>query len=126
MVLLHGFSHRIAWYVKTPVNETTTSSTLCLQEPPKSIKVRKSVKSVQITTTVSNNNLIFDLFLPPDLYFLEDSPELFHYLSQSGCLKDKSLNDKELFNSVMVSVAAHVSLSPLSSLVSDLSRCTFS
>uniref|UniRef100_H3C4L1 Myosin X, like 1 n=1 Tax=Tetraodon nigroviridis TaxID=99883 RepID=H3C4L1_TETNG len=36
-----------------------------------------------------------------NLYFLEDSPELFHYLSQSGCLKDKSLNDKELFNSVM-------------------------
>ncbi|KAI3367589.1 hypothetical protein L3Q82_026435 [Scortum barcoo] len=35
------------------------------------------------------------------LYFLEDSPESFHYLSQSGCLKDKSLNDKELFNSVM-------------------------
>ncbi|XP_035529572.1 unconventional myosin-X [Morone saxatilis] len=35
------------------------------------------------------------------LYFLEESPEAFHYLSQSGCLKDKSLNDKELFNSVM-------------------------
>uniref|UniRef100_A0A7N6A7K9 Myosin X, like 1 n=1 Tax=Anabas testudineus TaxID=64144 RepID=A0A7N6A7K9_ANATE len=27
--------------------------------------------------------------------------ESYHYLSQSGCLKDKSLNDKELFNSVM-------------------------
>lgn len=40
------------------------------------------------------------------LYFLEDPPESFHYLSQSGCLKDKSLNDKELFNSVMVSVTA--------------------
>ncbi|KAM4624860.1 unconventional myosin-X [Polymixia lowei] len=36
-----------------------------------------------------------------ELYFLEDPPESFHYLSQSGCLKDKSLNDKELFNSVM-------------------------
>uniref|UniRef100_A0A4W6EEA1 Myosin X, like 1 n=1 Tax=Lates calcarifer TaxID=8187 RepID=A0A4W6EEA1_LATCA len=35
------------------------------------------------------------------LYFLEDPAESFHYLSQSGCLKDKSLNDKELFNSVM-------------------------
>ncbi|KAG7246749.1 hypothetical protein CRUP_002012, partial [Coryphaenoides rupestris] len=34
-------------------------------------------------------------------YFLGDPPESFHYLSQSGCLKDKSLNDKELFNSVM-------------------------
>uniref|UniRef100_A0A671TP67 Myosin X, like 1 n=1 Tax=Sparus aurata TaxID=8175 RepID=A0A671TP67_SPAAU len=34
-------------------------------------------------------------------YFLEDPAESFHYLSQSGCLKDKSLNDKELFNSVM-------------------------
>uniref|UniRef100_A0A3B3DI23 Myosin X, like 1 n=1 Tax=Oryzias melastigma TaxID=30732 RepID=A0A3B3DI23_ORYME len=32
------------------------------------------------------------------LYFLEDSAEAFHYLSQSGCLKDKSLNDKELYN----------------------------
>lgn len=38
------------------------------------------------------------------LYFLEDPPESFHYISQSGCMKDKSLNDKELFNSVMVSV----------------------
>uniref|UniRef100_A0AAQ6AKB0 Myosin X, like 1 n=1 Tax=Amphiprion ocellaris TaxID=80972 RepID=A0AAQ6AKB0_AMPOC len=35
------------------------------------------------------------------LYFLEETAESFHYLSQSGCLKDKSLNDKELFNSVM-------------------------
>uniref|UniRef100_A0A665TUX9 Myosin X, like 1 n=1 Tax=Echeneis naucrates TaxID=173247 RepID=A0A665TUX9_ECHNA len=29
------------------------------------------------------------------LYFLEDPAESFHYLSQSGCLKDRSLNDKE-------------------------------
>ncbi|KAK5857623.1 hypothetical protein PBY51_010853 [Eleginops maclovinus] len=35
------------------------------------------------------------------LYLLEDPPESFHYLNQSGCLKDKSLNDKELYNSVM-------------------------
>ncbi|CAG5866602.1 unnamed protein product [Menidia menidia] len=35
------------------------------------------------------------------LYCLEDPAESFHYLSQSGCLKDKSLNDKELYNSVM-------------------------
>ncbi|XP_020569124.1 unconventional myosin-X isoform X3 [Oryzias latipes] len=35
------------------------------------------------------------------LYFLEDSAEAFHYLSQSGCLQDKSLNDKELYNMVM-------------------------
>lgn len=73
-----------------------------------------------------NCNINFNLFPLPDLYFLEDSPELFHYLSQSGCLKDKSLNDKELFNSVMVSVAALLSLSPLCSLVSDLSHHLFS
>ncbi|XP_070969378.1 unconventional myosin-X-like [Oncorhynchus clarkii lewisi] len=36
-----------------------------------------------------------------ELYFLDDPPESFHYLSQSGCLKDKSLDDKQLFNSVM-------------------------
>ncbi|KAM6912324.1 unconventional myosin-X [Xenentodon cancila] len=35
------------------------------------------------------------------LYFLEDPAESFHYLSQSGCLEDKSLNDKEVYNSVM-------------------------
>ncbi|XP_012736482.2 unconventional myosin-X isoform X3 [Fundulus heteroclitus] len=35
------------------------------------------------------------------LYFLEEPAESFHYLSQSGCLQDKSLNDKELYNSVM-------------------------
>uniref|UniRef100_A0A8C5FS54 Myosin X, like 1 n=1 Tax=Gadus morhua TaxID=8049 RepID=A0A8C5FS54_GADMO len=34
-------------------------------------------------------------------YFLGEPPESFHYLNQSGCIKDKSLNDKELYNSVM-------------------------
>uniref|UniRef100_A0A3Q3MX90 Myosin X, like 1 n=1 Tax=Labrus bergylta TaxID=56723 RepID=A0A3Q3MX90_9LABR len=34
--------------------------------------------------------------------YLSDPAESFHYLNQSGCLKDKSLNDKNLFNSVMV------------------------
>uniref|UniRef100_A0A8C4S127 Unconventional myosin-X-like n=1 Tax=Erpetoichthys calabaricus TaxID=27687 RepID=A0A8C4S127_ERPCA len=37
------------------------------------------------------------------LYFLSE-PESFHYLSQSGCVKDKSLDDKQLFNSVMVAL----------------------
>lgn len=49
------------------------------------------------------------------LYFLEDPAESYHYLSQSGCLKDKSLNDKELFNSVMVSIDF---------VFSSSSRCT--
>uniref|UniRef100_A0A8C7XEM2 Myosin X, like 1 n=1 Tax=Oryzias sinensis TaxID=183150 RepID=A0A8C7XEM2_9TELE len=31
----------------------------------------------------------------------KNSAEAFHYLSQSGCLQDKSLNDKELYNMVM-------------------------
>ncbi|XP_048857839.1 unconventional myosin-X [Brienomyrus brachyistius] len=35
-----------------------------------------------------------------ELYFLED-PECYYYLSQAGCLKDKSLDDKKLFDSVM-------------------------
>uniref|UniRef100_A0AAV2JJ93 Uncharacterized protein n=1 Tax=Knipowitschia caucasica TaxID=637954 RepID=A0AAV2JJ93_KNICA len=34
-------------------------------------------------------------------YFLEDGAESFHYLSRAGCCKDKSLNDKEVYNSVM-------------------------
>lgn len=81
------------------------------------------IYSVQVKNL--NPNIHFNLFPLPDLYFLEESPELFHYLSQSGCLKDKSLNDKELFNSVMVS-AAELSLSPLCLLVSDLSHCVCS
>ncbi|XP_023661619.2 unconventional myosin-X [Paramormyrops kingsleyae] len=35
-----------------------------------------------------------------ELYFLEE-PKNYHYLRQSGCVKDKSLNDKDLFDSVM-------------------------
>ncbi|XP_015214796.2 unconventional myosin-X-like [Lepisosteus oculatus] len=35
-----------------------------------------------------------------ELYFLTE-PESYHYLSQSGCVQDKSLDDKRLFNSVM-------------------------
>ncbi|KAM4608951.1 unconventional myosin-X [Polymixia lowei] len=36
-----------------------------------------------------------------DMYFLSEGPESYHYLSQSGCVKDSSLDDKQLFNSVM-------------------------
>lgn len=89
-------------------------------------KSGETCKNYAVQVKNLNCNINFNLFPLPDLYFLEDSPELFHYLSQSGCLKDKSLNDKELFNSVMVSVAALLSLSPLCSLVSDLSRRLFS
>ncbi|XP_018585084.1 unconventional myosin-X [Scleropages formosus] len=35
-----------------------------------------------------------------ELYFLEE-PQNYHYLRQSGCVKDKSLDDKRLFHSVM-------------------------
>uniref|UniRef100_A0A8B9I0X9 Myosin X, like 1 n=1 Tax=Astyanax mexicanus TaxID=7994 RepID=A0A8B9I0X9_ASTMX len=36
-----------------------------------------------------------------ELYLLLDSPEAYHYLSQSGCVQDSSLDDKQLFLSVM-------------------------
>uniref|UniRef100_A0A3Q1BLP4 Myosin X, like 1 n=1 Tax=Amphiprion ocellaris TaxID=80972 RepID=A0A3Q1BLP4_AMPOC len=48
-----------------------------------------------------NYHIFYALLAGASLYFLEETAESFHYLSQSGCLKDKSLNDKELFNSVM-------------------------
>uniref|UniRef100_A0A672HW69 Myosin X, like 1 n=1 Tax=Salarias fasciatus TaxID=181472 RepID=A0A672HW69_SALFA len=48
-----------------------------------------------------NYHIFYALLAGASQYFLEDPAESFHYLSQSGCLKDKSLNDKELFNSVM-------------------------
>uniref|UniRef100_A0A672H515 Myosin X, like 1 n=1 Tax=Salarias fasciatus TaxID=181472 RepID=A0A672H515_SALFA len=36
-----------------------------------------------------------------DMYLLSDGPEAYHYLSQSGCVQDSSLDDRQLFNSVM-------------------------
>ncbi|XP_067106712.1 unconventional myosin-X [Osmerus mordax] len=36
-----------------------------------------------------------------DVYFLSEGPESYHYLSQSGCVTDRSLDDNQLFNSVM-------------------------
>ncbi|XP_062383564.1 unconventional myosin-X [Sardina pilchardus] len=36
-----------------------------------------------------------------ETYFLTEPPESFHYLSQSGCMKDRSLDDKQLFDSVL-------------------------
>ncbi|KAK7168851.1 hypothetical protein R3I93_004987 [Phoxinus phoxinus] len=36
-----------------------------------------------------------------EMYMLADSPEAYHYLNQSGCVKDRSLNDKHLYDSVM-------------------------
>ena len=46
-VLMMVFPGRIEWYVKTLVKETTTSSMLCLPEPPRNIKVREPVQSMQ-------------------------------------------------------------------------------
>lgn len=37
-----------------------------------------------------------------DMYLLSEGPEAYHYLSQSGCVQDSSLDDKQLFDSVMV------------------------
>ncbi|KAG7275710.1 hypothetical protein CRUP_011337 [Coryphaenoides rupestris] len=37
-----------------------------------------------------------------DMYYLCEGPESYHYLSQSGCVQDVSLDDKNLFDSVMV------------------------
>ncbi|XP_035377707.1 unconventional myosin-X [Electrophorus electricus] len=36
-----------------------------------------------------------------EMYLLLDSPEVYHYLSQSGCVLDSSLDDEQLFHSVM-------------------------
>uniref|UniRef100_A0A3Q3KXQ5 Myosin X, like 3 n=1 Tax=Mastacembelus armatus TaxID=205130 RepID=A0A3Q3KXQ5_9TELE len=36
-----------------------------------------------------------------EMYLLSEGPESYHYLSQSGCVQDSSLNDKQLFDSVM-------------------------
>ncbi|XP_029557863.1 unconventional myosin-X [Salmo trutta] len=36
-----------------------------------------------------------------ELYFLTEGPESYHYLSQSGCVKDRSLDDLKLYDSVM-------------------------
>lgn len=41
-------------------------------------------------------------FLIAETYYLAEPPELFHYLSQSGCVKDRNLDDKKLYDSVMV------------------------
>uniref|UniRef100_A0A8C1YJY3 Uncharacterized protein n=1 Tax=Cyprinus carpio TaxID=7962 RepID=A0A8C1YJY3_CYPCA len=36
-----------------------------------------------------------------EMYMLADSPEAYHYLNQSGCVKDRSLDDNHLYDSVM-------------------------
>uniref|UniRef100_A0A8C4GDV5 Myosin-X n=1 Tax=Dicentrarchus labrax TaxID=13489 RepID=A0A8C4GDV5_DICLA len=36
-----------------------------------------------------------------DMFLLSEGPESYHYLSQSGCVQDNSLDDKQLFDSVM-------------------------
>jgi len=47
--------------------------------------------------------LYYSVFSSSEMYMLADSPEAYHYLNQSGCVKDRSLNDKHLYDSVMVS-----------------------
>ncbi len=46
---------------------------------------------------------ILTVFFLSEMYMLADSPEAYHYLNQSGCVKDRSLDDKHLYDSVMVS-----------------------
>uniref|UniRef100_A0A4W5LKK6 Myosin motor domain-containing protein n=1 Tax=Hucho hucho TaxID=62062 RepID=A0A4W5LKK6_9TELE len=41
-----------------------------------------------------------------ELYFLSEGPESYHYLSQSGCVNDRSLDDLKLYDSVMVRLTA--------------------
>lgn len=55
-----------------------------------------------------------------DLYLLSESPESYHYLSQSGCVQNSSLDDKQLFDSVMVRT-----LLPLSRSALKLQRAPF-
>ena len=37
-----------------------------------------------------------------DMHLLSEGPESYHYLNQSGCVHDSSLDDKQLFDGVMV------------------------
>lgn len=47
-----------------------------------------------------------------DMYLLSEGPESYHYLSQAGCVQDSSLDDKQLFNSVMVSCSLQFFIPP--------------
>uniref|UniRef100_A0A8P4K619 Myosin-X n=1 Tax=Dicentrarchus labrax TaxID=13489 RepID=A0A8P4K619_DICLA len=67
----------------------------------KSAGTPPSEKSTRVEQAIVQSSDFAALILLEKKHKNFDSPEAFHYLSQSGCLKDKSLNDKELFNSVM-------------------------
>uniref|UniRef100_A0A3B3B6B1 Myosin X, like 1 n=1 Tax=Oryzias melastigma TaxID=30732 RepID=A0A3B3B6B1_ORYME len=58
-----------------------------------------------IDCILHKNTLIKSLLIIDPLsfymYLLSEDPELYYYLSQSGCVQDISLDDKQLFNSVM-------------------------
>uniref|UniRef100_A0AAY4BF16 Uncharacterized protein n=1 Tax=Denticeps clupeoides TaxID=299321 RepID=A0AAY4BF16_9TELE len=41
-----------------------------------------------------------------ELFLLGEAPECYHYLSQSGCVKDRSLDDKQLYDSEALQVMA--------------------
>lgn len=62
--------------------------------------------SVEISWSTCTYIVQCDLcFLCADMYLLSEGPEAYHYLSQSGCMQDSSLDDKQLFDSVMVRMA---------------------
>jgi len=111
---------------KIPERETTTSSTLCCQGRTRTTKVGTQTrlprdphpspttfmityKHLIATTCVFNPFvclllllLLLLLLCVADMYYLCEGPESYHYLSQSGCVQDVSLDDKNLFDSVMV------------------------
>ncbi|XP_037344945.2 unconventional myosin-X [Pungitius pungitius] len=39
-----------------------------------------------------------------DMFLLSEGPESYHYLSQSGCVQDGTLDDRQLFDSVMAAL----------------------
>lgn len=64
------------------------------------------------------------------MYLLSEGAESYHYLSQSGCVQDNSLDDKQLFDSVMVRSAGrytfHPQRAPLSIMnIADLQSIKF-
>lgn len=60
-------------------------------------------KSISYIQNMMKTNL--HVVCVADLYLLSEGPEWYHYLSQSGCVQDGSLDDQQLFDSVMVRIS---------------------
>uniref|UniRef100_A0AAY4BF39 Myosin X n=2 Tax=Denticeps clupeoides TaxID=299321 RepID=A0AAY4BF39_9TELE len=97
------------WAFPAPLRPSWLRLLLC--RCPRRFNVLKRNRVVRQNPGERNYHIFYALLSGVDrdhreLFLLGEAPECYHYLSQSGCVKDRSLDDKQLYDSEALQVMA--------------------